>query len=82
MTPPKTEKDMLRELHQAVVGIPENPEENGLIGNVKELTRVIKEQNGRIRRNSIKIAAITAMLLAFATLTGLELSNVTHLVGG
>uniref|UniRef100_A0A6M3KIY4 Uncharacterized protein n=1 Tax=viral metagenome TaxID=1070528 RepID=A0A6M3KIY4_9ZZZZ len=44
---PKTQKEQIQELFQAVIGIPENPKENGLIGKVDTIVDPLKEQNGR-----------------------------------
>ena len=43
----KTQKEMLHEIYQAVIGIPENPDENGLVGDVKKL-------NGKVRGNEVR----------------------------
>ncbi len=68
--PDKTQKEMTQELYQAVIGLPENPEENGLIGDVKELVKVIKEQNGRIRKNSKLIYIGYGVFIAIAIALG------------
>ena len=52
--PEKLQKDMIRELYQAVIGIPENPEENGLIGDVKQINKKLDIVNGRTRSNETR----------------------------
>ena len=51
----KTQKKMTEELYQAVIGIPENPDENGLIGDFKEMKGMIQAQNGRQRKTEKKV---------------------------
>ena len=46
----KNQLEMIQELYQAVIGIPENPNSNGLIGDLAEVKRDIKEQNGKVRK--------------------------------
>ena len=58
----KTQKEQIQELCQAVIGIPENPKENGLIGKVDTIVDLLKEQNGRIRKNSKLIYILYGIL--------------------
>jgi len=67
----KTQKEMVRELHQAVVGLPSNPEENGLIGDVREIKDHLALQNGRIRSNEKSISKIKGILVGISALGGL-----------
>ena len=80
----KTQKEMVRELHQAVVGLPENPEENGLIGDVKEIKSILITQNGRIRSNERRISRINGILVGIATVGGLAGGGygISQLIGG
>jgi len=48
------QKEMIRQLYQAVIGIPENPEDNGLIGEVKGIHRKLDLVNGKTRKNEIR----------------------------
>jgi len=50
----KTQKELIRELYQAVIGIPENPDENGLIGDMKTLHTKLDLVNGRGRKNEVR----------------------------
>ena len=50
----KPQKDMIRELYQAVIGIKENPDDNGLIGDVKEVSDKLDRMNGRVRGNEVR----------------------------
>lgn len=75
----KTQREMLHELYQAVVGIPDNSDDNGLIGDVKELIKAVKIQNGRISKNRLMIVSLISLLIG----TGiLEATNVTQMFGG
>lgn len=64
------ESKQLQELYQAVVGLPDNPDENGLIGDVKCLTALIREQNGRVRKNSKYIHILLGAYILAATIAG------------
>lgn len=68
--PAKTQKEMVQELHQAVVGLPENPEENGLIGDVKEIKDHLVMQNGRIRSNEKSISRIKGIIIGISAVGG------------
>ena len=52
--PEKTQKAMIQELYQAVVGIPENPKDNGLIGDVQCINTKLDVLNGRTRANETR----------------------------
>ena len=66
----KTQKEMVRELCQAVIGLPENPDDNGLIGKVQEVKDIIVLQNTRIRKNEQRISKIWGILIGFGALGG------------
>ena len=51
-----TQRDLLREIHQVVIGLPDNPEANGLIGDMAEIKQLLVTQNGSIRENAKNIA--------------------------
>ena len=55
----KTQKEMMLELYQAVVGIPESPNDNGLIGEVAKVKVLLLAQNSRVRKNEEKISKNT-----------------------
>jgi len=50
----QTERDeTLLALYQAVVGIPDNPSENGVLGEVREVKSLLNDLNGRVRTNTV-----------------------------
>ena len=55
----KTNKEslMIAELHQAVFGV-RGTEENGLVGDIKEIKTLLKTQNGNIHKNSSNVGWI------------------------
>ena len=63
-------KDILQELYQAVVGIPENPDENGLIGKVDDLIVAVKAQNNRVGKVEQKVSKIWGIIIASVALGG------------
>jgi hypothetical protein len=48
----KTTDQMIKETYQAVVGIPENPCDNGLLGKCTEMEEHLKELNGQVKKNT------------------------------
>jgi len=50
----KTQKEMIAELHQVVIGLKDNPHDNGLVGDIKEVSRKIDCLNGRVRGNEVR----------------------------
>jgi len=69
--PAKTQKEMLGEVYQAMIGLPENPEENGMIGDVREIKDILVTQNGRIRSNEKSISRIKGILVGISALGGI-----------
>ena len=67
---PKTQKELLQELSQAVIGIPENPDDNGLIGDIRDVKKLILDQNTRIRRNEQKIMKIWGIMIGVGAVGG------------
>jgi len=81
--PEKLQKDMVKELYQAVVGIPGNPDENGLIGDVKDLRKLLLSQNTRIGRSEQKISKIWGILIGVGAVGGTGLGiGIKELLGG
>lgn len=61
--PEKTQKELTRELHQGMYGV-KGTEDKGLIGDMKFLTKLVLEQNGRVRRNSRLVYIMYGVLAA------------------
>ena len=47
----KTQKELTHELHQVVLGIG-GTEDNGMVGDIREIKELCQEQNGRVRKNA------------------------------
>ncbi len=71
---------MLQEVHQAVLGVKDS-DDNGLVGDLKEVKTALKELNGRVRLNTVKIASVIGILIGLGILGGLEIADITHILG-
>ena len=60
----KTQREMIQELYQAVIGIPENPDENGLVGDVKKLNGKVRSNEVRSKVNQGAIASLASGVVA------------------
>ena len=49
----KTEKQMIYEVYQAVVGIDRNPEDNGILGDVKDIKAHLVKLNDQVGKNTM-----------------------------
>lgn len=47
-----TQREMIEQVFQVVLGVQSNPDENGLVGDVKEVLKLLKELNGSVRTNT------------------------------
>ena len=68
--PVKTQEEMVRELYQVIIGIPNNPDENGLIGDVKEIKENGKTLNGRLGKAEGKINKMWGILIGIGAVGG------------
>ena len=50
----KRQGEMVRELYQVVIGIPENPTDNGLIGVINNIDKKLDALNGKVRGNEVR----------------------------
>ena len=50
MSKEPTQREMLQTLTQVIIGIPGNPDETGMIGDIKEIRKDVKSQNNRVGR--------------------------------
>jgi len=75
----KTQKELLNEVHQAVIGISNNPNDNGLLGDVADIKKMVLAQNSRLRQNENSISRIKGYLAGVgilgATGTGFAVSK-------
>ena len=76
----KTQGDMIREIWQGMYGVPET-EEDGIVGDVKEVIKQVTKQNGRITRNTNKINYIIGFLAGIGIISG-GTYGVIRLIGG
>jgi len=58
----KTQREMTQELYQAVIGIPENPKDNGLIGKIDSIEGLLKIQNSRVSKNEKSISNLNSKI--------------------
>ncbi len=80
MTEPKTQKQLTQEVHQGMYGV-EGTDDKGLVGDLKELVKEARIQNGRVSKNSRRINIIVGVLIGTGILTGLEAADILHLIG-
>ena len=78
----KTDSEMIRELYQAVIGIPENPDENGLIGDFAETKQETKRINGGFRKLQRLTWALAGIIVILAGLHGIDLTSLIQAVLG
>ena len=72
----KTTDQMIAELHQVVIGIPENPQENGMVGKMEDIDKHLRQLNGQVGTNTlfrkvgtwITCAMVTAILTLIVAL--------------
>ena len=76
-------KEMLRELCQAVIGIPSNPDDNGIIGDIADIKELVGNQNNRIRKNEVKIGKMWGILIGICAVGGTGLGiGIKELLSG
>jgi len=78
-TDKKTAKELTRELYQAVIGIPESPDDNGLIGAVKEIKTILTNQNGRIRETEKGLSRIIGFVTGFSIIISTVITKLCKL---
>jgi len=75
---PSERDELLIELKTAMVGL-KDTDEKGMVGDIKDIKDTIRKQNGRIRNNTIAIAALVSFLTGLGLL---EWTDVIHIFGG
>ena len=79
----KTSKEMVQSLYQAVAGMDGNPDENGLIGDIKDIKEYLKTQNGRIGKVEQKTSKLWGVLIGVGAVGGTGLGiGIKSLLGG
>jgi len=76
----KTQRELLLELHQGIYGISDT-EENGLLGDVKEMVTQVRIQNDRIRKNEHRVFKIWGILIAIGALSGAGIAIACKFLG-
>ena len=70
----KTQKDQLQEVYQAVLGVV-GSEDKGLVGDVKEIVKLVKEQNGRTRRLSTRVNIMWGIIFILTSGVGFSIAR-------
>lgn len=55
---PKTPEQMIAELYQKVIGIPENPHDDGMIGDIAEIKASVKNMNALVASNVLRVTRV------------------------
>jgi len=76
----KTQKEMIYELHQVVIGVKDSPTDNGLIGQVDRIEQQLRELNGQVKTNTTFRKVGT--WLSGAIITGLIALSVALVTSG
>jgi len=76
LTPAKRDQYLI-ELYTAVLGVP-GTDDKGMAGDIKELEKHTKRQNGRISKNTIYIVALFGLMAGLGLLEG---TGIIHLFG-
>ncbi len=77
----KTQKEMVSELYQAVVGIPDNPNDNGLIGDIEEIKKQVRSTNGTVKTNVVRLDHLEERTCRLED-SPLKLSKPQYIIGG
>ena len=79
----KTQKEQIQELLQAVVGIPENDDENGLIGDVRDVRKLLLVMTSRVGKTEQKVSKMWGILIGVGAIGGTGLGiGINQLIGG
>ena len=70
-----TQKEYSKQVHQAMFGV-EGTEDTGMVGDVKKLVKNVENQNGRIRKLEVKMAAFGAVLAVLLGSSGYGLFQI------
>lgn len=70
--PEKTQRELIQELHQSVHGVP-GTVDRGLAGDVKDLVKLVIDQNDRVRKGEQKISKIWGILIGVGTASGIAI---------
>ncbi len=80
--PKKTSGQLIQEVHQAMFGV-EGTEDRGIVGDVRETRKDVKEQNKRVGKAEAKINKIWGVLIGIGAVGGTGLGlGINQLIGG
>ena len=54
----KSENIILQRVAQAVIGMPDNPDDNGMVGDVKEIEQHLRKLNGSVASDGSDISML------------------------
>ena len=77
----KTQEQLIWEVHQGMFGV-EGSDDKGFVGDVKEIKKDVKDQNGRIARVEGKIKYIYGLIAGAALAGGGIGAGIGRLFGG
>ena len=69
---PETQQEMIHEIWQGLYGVP-NTEENGIMGDLKEVLAKVCRNEKRITKLEITIASLIALLLGLGVLDAVNI---------
>ena len=71
----KTEREIIQEIYTMLLGVPYT-EDNGCIGDIKEIKEHLAKQNGKIAKNRLCIIGLACLLIGMGILDVATLLNI------
>jgi len=70
----KTQTQLVQEIWQAIYGVPDTSDK-GLCGDIKEMTKLQKESNGKRAKLELKFWLLIGFLVGLGIIEGLGVTN-------